>query len=90
LRERAGAAIPRAIAFLVLCRMLRGTIGVRAFLDGGWWFATLLQMQACTSRRIAGAHKQRVILANVGQLVERFEKPAAYGGKEACRFCIQL
>jgi hypothetical protein len=34
--------------------MLRGTIAVRAFLGiAGWWFATLLQMQARTSRGIA-------------------------------------
>jgi hypothetical protein len=34
--------------------MLRGTIAVRAFLGiAGWWLAILLQMQACTSRRIA-------------------------------------
>jgi predicted acetyltransferase len=31
-----------------------------------------------------------VILANGGQLVERFKKPAAYGGKEAYRFRIKL
>jgi predicted acetyltransferase len=33
---------------------------------------------------------QRVILANGGQLVERFKKPAAYGGNEAYRFRINL
>jgi predicted acetyltransferase len=33
---------------------------------------------------------QRVIQANGGQLVGRFEKPAAYGGKEAYRFRINL
>jgi predicted acetyltransferase len=36
------------------------------------------------------AASQRVILANGGQLVERFRKPAAYGGKEAYRFRIDL
>jgi predicted acetyltransferase len=36
------------------------------------------------------AASQRVILANGGQLVERFRKPAAYGGKESCRFRIKL
>jgi predicted acetyltransferase len=36
------------------------------------------------------AASQRVILANGGQLVERFRKPAAYGGKEAYRFRIKL
>jgi predicted acetyltransferase len=36
------------------------------------------------------AASQRVILANGGQLVERFKKPAAYGGKEAYRFRINL
>ncbi len=33
---------------------------------------------------------QRVILANGGRLVERFTKPAAYGGAEALRFHIDL
>jgi len=33
---------------------------------------------------------QKVILANGGQLVERFQKSAAYGGKEALRFRINL
>jgi predicted acetyltransferase len=33
---------------------------------------------------------QRVIQANGGQLVERFKKPAPYGGTEACRFRINL
>jgi predicted acetyltransferase len=33
---------------------------------------------------------QRVILANGGQLVERFKKPAAYGEREAYRFRINL
>jgi predicted acetyltransferase len=33
---------------------------------------------------------QRVIEANGGQLVERFKKPAAYGGTEACHFRIHL
>jgi predicted acetyltransferase len=33
---------------------------------------------------------QRVTQANGGQLVERFKKPAAYGGTEACRFRINL
>jgi predicted acetyltransferase len=33
---------------------------------------------------------QRVIQANGGQLVERFKKPAPYGGSEACRFRIHL
>ena len=33
---------------------------------------------------------QRVIEANRGQLIERFKKPAAYGGTEACRFRINL
>lgn len=33
---------------------------------------------------------QRVILANGGQLVERFRKPAAYGEKETMRFRIPL
>jgi predicted acetyltransferase len=36
------------------------------------------------------AASQRVILANGGQLVEQFRKPAAYGGKEAYRFRINL
>src|ERR1700692_2109087 len=56
---RAAAAIPRALVLQVLCRMFRGTIAVRAFLGtAGWWLATLLQMQACTSRRIAPATKR--------------------------------
>ena len=33
---------------------------------------------------------QRVILANGGQLVEHFQKPAAYGGAESLRFRILL
>ena len=33
---------------------------------------------------------QRVILANGGELVERFEKPAAYGGCENLRYRIEL
>ena len=36
------------------------------------------------------AASQRVIQANGGQLVERFKKPAAYGGKESYRFRIDL
>jgi predicted acetyltransferase len=36
------------------------------------------------------AASQRVIQANGGRLIERFEKPAAYGGAEACRFRIDL
>jgi predicted acetyltransferase len=33
---------------------------------------------------------QRVIIANGGRLVERFDKPAAYGGAESLRFRIDL
>jgi predicted acetyltransferase len=33
---------------------------------------------------------QRVITSNGGQLVERFNKPAAYGGAPSLRFRIQL
>src|SRR5688500_7848715 len=33
---------------------------------------------------------QRVIIANGGQLVEHFRKPAAYGGAESLRFRIPL
>jgi predicted acetyltransferase len=33
---------------------------------------------------------QRVITANGGVVVERFRKPAAYGGTESLRFRIQL
>jgi predicted acetyltransferase len=33
---------------------------------------------------------QVVILANGGQLIERFRKPACYGAKEALRFRITL
>jgi predicted acetyltransferase len=36
------------------------------------------------------AVSQRVIQANGGRLIERFSKPAAYGGAEACRFRIDL
>jgi predicted acetyltransferase len=33
---------------------------------------------------------RRVIEANGGKLIERFQKPAAYGGAEALRFRISL
>ena len=33
---------------------------------------------------------QRVIVANGGQIVEQFNKPAAYGGSESLRFRIRL
>jgi predicted acetyltransferase len=33
---------------------------------------------------------QKVILANGGELIEQFDKPAAYGGKPALRFRIYL
>jgi predicted acetyltransferase len=36
------------------------------------------------------AASQRVIRANGGELIERFRKPAAYGGKASCRFRIDL
>jgi predicted acetyltransferase len=38
----------------------------------------------------ANAASQAVILANGGQLVERFKKTAAHGGKDALRFRIFL
>jgi predicted acetyltransferase len=36
------------------------------------------------------AASQRVIQANGGRLIERFKKPAAYGGSDSCRFRIDL
>jgi predicted acetyltransferase len=33
---------------------------------------------------------QRVILANGGRIVERFSKPAAYGGKQSLKYRIEL
>jgi predicted acetyltransferase len=35
-------------------------------------------------------HSEKVILAHAGRLVERFRKPAAYGGGEALRYRIDL
>lgn len=39
---------------------------------------------------VSNAASQRVILANGGRLVERFQKPAAYGGAASLRFRILL
>jgi predicted acetyltransferase len=39
---------------------------------------------------IANVASQRVIEANGGKLVERFEKPAAYGCEEGFRYRIHL
>jgi hypothetical protein len=38
----------------------------------------------------AGAAQRRVIEASGGKLIERFHKPAAYGGAESLRFRILL
>jgi predicted acetyltransferase len=39
---------------------------------------------------VTNAASQRVIIANGGELVERFSKPAGYGGTESLRFRIPL
>lgn len=39
---------------------------------------------------VTNVPSQRVITANGGELVERFYKPAAYGGTESLRFRIRL